>query len=456
MNRKLIYLIFLSGFLIRFLLYIQRRDLWHDEAALLMNLKEKSFVELINEKLEYNQMAPLFFLILNKVSVILDNDKNNELVIRFLPFLFSLLSFFIFYFLIKEIDDNIGFLLISLLVFLISETLLLYSSEFKHYSLDVFTTCLFLLICFKFLKDYSLKYSILFFLSGLILPFFSFTIFFFYPSIILVSFYHFYKNKTLKKIYFLIFSSLIFLVFSIFYYKIFLFPYKEVKGLVDYWNKFYFNPFKISEYVRFLGVFISIFHGTLGLRVPILVFLLFMNGLSLIYRKDKILFLFFVICILTVSSFSFLRIYPFHGRLLLFLVPVLICIISTNYSIKNLFLNKIFYIAFFIIFVKTFFYDLKLLLYPHRIEIKKAISTLKRENVKYVYVSGSLVMPFKIYEKNIKVIEKNQIFNYLKNNDRFWLILDKREIREFKEKNFFFVDTFKYFNVYICKIKYVL
>lgn len=451
MNRKLIYLIFFVGLLLRFSLFIQKRDLWHDEASLLLNVKEKSFNELFKERIEYNQMVPLFFLILNKFFVILDKDKNNELIIRFLPFLFSILSFFTFYYLMREINSHPRFLFTSVTIFSISETLLLYSSEFKHYSLDFFTSSLFLLIYFKFLKNSSIKNSLLLFISCILLPFFSFTIFTFFPATFLTSLYFFLKRKSFKEIYFLIFSTLILGAFSLFYYYNFLLPYKRIESLSNYWNNFFFNPFVISEYIRFIGVFISVFHGTLGLRIPILVFLFFISGLFFLYDKDKKIFLFSLLSLLTLILLSFLKIYPFHGRLLLFFNPVLIYTVSMNYSIKNLIYKRLFYIIFSIIFFKTIFYDVKLLLYPHRIEIKKAIYELKKRSIRHAYVSGSLKIPFKIYEREIEVVEKENILKFLKNYGEIFLILDIKESKEFRG-NFYISDSAKFFNVYLFKI----
>lgn len=448
MSKKFIFLIIFLAFLLRFFLFIQKRDFWHDEAALLMNLREKSFSELLKVKLEYNQIAPPLFLVLCKFFYLLDKEKNNEILLRFVPFLCSVISIFLFYNFLSKINFDSNYCFFSMLSFCLSEMLILYSSELKHYSMDLLFSILFLIFFLKFLKKWTLFYFLLFLFSGILFPFFSFVIFLLFPPTLVISFFYFLRKKS--KVLYVILLFFVWLIFATFYYYNFLSHHRGNEFFYTYWKNFFFDPFKFSEYIRFIGVFISLFHGACGLRAPIIAFFLFLTGLIFIFKKSKLLFFLIFLSTLTCAIFSFISFYPFHGRLLLFIVPLFLLSINASFLTQNVKFKSLIYVVYFFVIVRTFYYDIKLLIFPHRIEIKRAISYLKKESVKEVYVSESLKLPFKIYEKSFLFLDKEN----LKDQEKLLLLLDKDEFTEFKKnKNFSILDSLKFFNVYLCRLK---
>lgn len=117
----------------------QDRGLWGDESFIACNILFKSYADFLGT-LAYNQIAPLFFLSLEKfiISILGIADLN----FRILPFLATLASIpllgLISQFLFKK-TYYVGFA-ISLLC--LSPCVIYYSSEIKPYIIELFFTCL--------------------------------------------------------------------------------------------------------------------------------------------------------------------------------------------------------------------------------------------------------------------------------------------------------------------------
>jgi predicted membrane-bound mannosyltransferase len=86
-------LLVLLGSFLRLRQYFINRSLWLDEAALALNLVQKSFVELASP-LDYDQGAPIGFLWVQKV--IITFLGAEELSLRIFPLICGLLSLLLF------------------------------------------------------------------------------------------------------------------------------------------------------------------------------------------------------------------------------------------------------------------------------------------------------------------------------------------------------------------------
>jgi hypothetical protein len=121
------------GVVARIVRYLVNRSLWRDEAALAVNLIDRSFGQFA-APLDYDQAAPLGFLWLEKVSLIAFG--SGEYALRLLPLLAGLGAVFVFFKVARELLEPREALL-ALLLFSISEPLVFYASEVKQYSTDV-------------------------------------------------------------------------------------------------------------------------------------------------------------------------------------------------------------------------------------------------------------------------------------------------------------------------------
>jgi hypothetical protein len=113
-----------------------------DEAALALNVTDRGWNELLFQPLMHDQVAPLGFLFLEKMSVGILGD--NEIAFRFVPYLLSLVSLILFWRVSTRYLQTPS-MLAALIVFALSPSLVLYAGVAKQYSGDI-AVCLFLLL----------------------------------------------------------------------------------------------------------------------------------------------------------------------------------------------------------------------------------------------------------------------------------------------------------------------
>lgn len=136
--RQLTYSLLLLGILLRSYHYLREPALWHDEAALTLNVLAKDYSQMFGS-LIHHEAAPPLFLVAEKGMVDLFGESLQ--VMRFLPFLASCLALCLFVgvarrsLLAEAVPWAVG-------LFAVSDRLLWHASEAKPYSIDVFLSVL--------------------------------------------------------------------------------------------------------------------------------------------------------------------------------------------------------------------------------------------------------------------------------------------------------------------------
>jgi hypothetical protein len=120
------------GLIFRIDQYLDARDLMIDEANLVRNLLEKSYVQLLTP-LDYEQFAPVGYLFLQKTFTLL--GPADELTLRFLPFLIGIATLLLFAYMLRRTTGTFAAIW-PLLAFSAGGLLLRYSVEIKQYGLD--------------------------------------------------------------------------------------------------------------------------------------------------------------------------------------------------------------------------------------------------------------------------------------------------------------------------------
>jgi len=133
-------LVFIVAVVLRAVHYFSRSSMWLDELAAAFNVSERSFYQLATESLDFNQVAPLGFLWLQKTATLLFGV--NDHAFRFFPFVLSLLSLVLFLSICKNFLKGLP-LLGAFTLFALSIAMVFYGGESKQYSGDV-TAALFL------------------------------------------------------------------------------------------------------------------------------------------------------------------------------------------------------------------------------------------------------------------------------------------------------------------------
>ncbi len=162
----------LFGLVLRLIHYGRNPSMWHDEAALVLNVLDKNFLELLGP-LEFAEAAPPLFLWLEKSIVLLLGDGTFAL--RLPAFLASCAALLLIPWLARQLLRPAA-VPWAVLLFACSDHLLWHASEAKPYSFDVLAATL--LACLYCLgRRWPLERQLL-----IQVPFAPLVIFFSYPG----------------------------------------------------------------------------------------------------------------------------------------------------------------------------------------------------------------------------------------------------------------------------------
>jgi hypothetical protein len=357
-RKTLIYLLIVLGIIFRVVQYLYNRSLWLDESFIALNLMNRSFLELL-KPLDFGQAAPLGFILIEKIVTFIFG--NSEYALRLFPLVSGIISIFLFYEIIKRWLDEKA-VPIALILFVVSERLIYFSSEVKQYSSDVMISLFLIFVFIVYLEEEKVSFSdfVVTGLIGSLAIWFSFSSFFILAGFGITIFLMRIKKREYYKLRPLFF---IFFLWGISCILNFIISINEIsmnQDLLEYFQ-YDFMPLPIKSFQDifwFLKAFYKFFSFTLGLPalrsiigwhsftngigvsefsiysfsaritlavITLLVFnagLIFFVGTYSLFLKSKEKF-FILISPFFVSLFvSGLRLYPFVGRTNVFLVPI--------------------------------------------------------------------------------------------------------------------------------------
>ena len=327
--RWLPWLIIALGFILRLDQYLFNRSLWLDEAFFVVNVVDRTFLELFQAPLEYSShIMPPGFLVMGKLSITLFG--NSDFILRLYPFVCGVLSLVLFYQLAK-LCISAKAVPLALFFFAISDYLIYYSSEFKQYSSDVMIVIALFLLAFN-LRTHTLTYArlFLFTIAGMAAIWFSHASVFILATIGIYLALPYLRNRQWQPIISLTVVYGIWLLnFAILYFLIINVDTPSNEWLHQFWRgKDAFMPFSAEGfqwlYDRFLLALKN--PGSLD-NVQVAGFVVIIGCITMLANRKGTLFLLAlpVLIALIVSSFEK---YVFHSRLILFLMPALYLIIA--------------------------------------------------------------------------------------------------------------------------------
>jgi len=326
----LIWIIIIIGIVLRLIQYGINRSLWADEANLALNIVNKSLPELL-KPLDFRQVAPVGFLFIEKLNVQLFGD--HDYILRLFPLIAGIASIFLFYIVAKHVLKKEA-VVIAVGLFALSGHLVYYASEVKQYSCDVAVALpLYALTLIIYSKKNKLPYFILYGIVGAI------TIWFSNPAVFILAG----TGLSLLSVYLIkkewnnvVRLSVIFSVWLMSFissYILIVSPLREA-GIVGYMQKYWresfmpLPPLSVSDFQWYYSNFFGIFSDPGGITVKGIASLAFLIGCkSMVERNRQWFFMLMSPVVITLLASGF-HIYPFNGRLLLFLVPSLLLIIA--------------------------------------------------------------------------------------------------------------------------------
>ncbi len=315
------------GILFRWVQFAANRSLWLDEAALALNIVNRQWHQLI-EPLDYNQAAPIGFLLVEKLAVQLLG--NTEYSLRLFPFLSGFLSIVLFYWVAKTWASR-ATALFALGLFSVSTFLSYFSSIVKQYESDV-VIALVLMWSASFFenKGWGIEKIVSMAIAGLVALCFSHPSVFVLGGISMTWLGLALKERAWKRFWNALVVSTVWTVGFLLFYLVILNNSATSQNLQNYWRGAFapLPPTSSSDIKWMLDNYFAMFSDPAGLAVPGIGAFAFLIGSASFFSRDKAKFLYMILPILLVLIASALHRYPFSGRLLLFLVPSLLLLVA--------------------------------------------------------------------------------------------------------------------------------
>lgn len=419
----------LVGLFLRAHLYLVNRSLWIDEAMLALNIVNRSLSELF-QPLDYSQGAPVGFLLLQKVIVLLAGGSDYAL--RVLPFSAGIGSVPLMYAVSRRYSPGLA-PVVSLGLFALCARLIYYSSELKQYSTDVFVTLVLLLLVPRCLeRDAKPRAFVWFGLAAGLAVWFSHPAVFVATAAFLALGLTGHTRRSARRLLWLAAAAAAFALNLAFLYAISLRSLASDGVLLSYWRGSFapMPPWSdVRWYFRALG---DMLHDPAGLPTTVAtVGLLATGALSFALRQWPLMVVLTGPFLLAVVASSLGK-YPFGGRLLLFALPLLAVLIAEGVErLRTVLLNVNRWLAWsvFALSVLHLMYGPVAVAYhnilspPLGEHVKPVLSHL-REHLRdgdLVYVYYGAVPAFEFYAPQFELVRDYEAGTYGRNDPATYL-----------------------------------
>jgi hypothetical protein len=316
-----------AGVLLRLRQYSLNSSFWADEASLAINLVMRTLGQL-TQPLSYQQAAPIGFLFIEKISVILLG--NTEYAMRLFPLVAGTLATYLLYRIAKENFGLSG--LFAVIAFSFGWDFIYYSAELKQYSSDVTIALLLIYLAVRLIQDKTpqARDFILLGALGVIAVWIS------HPSIftlaavgltLLVEKAICKNDAPLAWIFAL--GAAWLASFGIQYYVSLqniaanaYFQYYWAKAFMPMppWQQ---GQWFFNTYISLMGISLT----TEEIAIFLIPVLILIGGISLFIRKRSIALIFVLTAFMALAA-SALQKYPLKGRFMLFLTPLFLLIVA--------------------------------------------------------------------------------------------------------------------------------
>jgi len=344
-NWQLILWVFVGiGVALRLFHFFHNRSLWIDEVYVANSLIRMNFRQLAQPALEYEQKAPILFLWLCRLAVLVFG--RQEMALRLVPLLCSLTALMLFVPLTRRLLSPLG-AVVAVALLALAPPLVYHSVEIKQYSAELLATVVSLLLYAHYHRSKHWPALLAWAAGGAVLVWFSYASIFVLMAVAgALSLWHLMQGDWLRFWRQLVPFSCWLLSFAL-NYLLFTGKYTE-SGWLVYWFETldafmpvaatraavrwpFYQLYMALDYP--LGLLLDL--HTLGSTLPRLVLRivpLVCLGLGAVtmFRRQRQLFLVLAFAILLTFVASALHKYPVYERLIVFLAPVLILFLANG------------------------------------------------------------------------------------------------------------------------------
>lgn len=334
------------GIFLRLFHFLYNRSLWTDEVFLSNSLIRMNFLRLAIGPLEYEQKAPIGFLWMVKLCVLVFGKK--EMALRLFSLICGISSLFVFKQVANTFLKPTG-VLIAMSILAVGPPLIYYSVEVKQYATDLLATSILLYFYIHYHQRKDIVSLAVWGLLGALVIWFS------YPSIFILAGMAFALclNSMSKRDWQTFFLYMIpFTLWMLsFVTNYFLFTHKHAdsKWLIEWFDNHKsfmpLPPASLKDLAWFFTMPLTMLHFALGLswldldhsynpfirgiaRMPLLPLVCCIIGAVVFFKRERKHFLVMILPFLLAILASGLRMYPLFERLFIFLAPMLILFIS--------------------------------------------------------------------------------------------------------------------------------
>lgn len=343
----LIWIIIGTGIFLRVFHFFYNRSLWTDEIFLANSLIRMDFFELATQPLEYQQKAPIGFLWMVRLCVIIFG--NQEMALRLFSTICGIVTLLLFLPVARFFLKPLG-VAVSMGILAMAGPLVFHAVEVKQYSVELLATVIALYLYIRYHNKTDYRSLLLWGIWGALVVWFSYPSIFILAGIAFAVCLSYLINRSWSSLLRSIFPFSLWLIsFAINY---FLFTYKHLGPNSD-WLLHWFKvrgafmplpPSSLSDLLWFFHTAYMTMRFTLGLlwiyfthdnqliqlviRMPWLPLIIGGAGLISFYRQSRQFLMVLIFPCLLALFASALEIFPFYERLTVFLAPTFIILIA--------------------------------------------------------------------------------------------------------------------------------
>ncbi|WP_285544265.1 glycosyltransferase family 39 protein [Dyadobacter frigoris] len=339
----------MAGVFFRIFHYFDNRSLWEDEVFLASSLVRMSFHDLATLPLDYQQRAPIGFLWLVRLSVILFGNK--EMSLRLFPLICGISSIILFVPVARYFVRSNHGVMAAVFIVAIAPPLIYHSVEVKQYGTEFLASVLCLFLYVHFYQKNGIKNLLVWGITGGAILWISFSALFILAGIAIAVSLTFLIKKEWKNLFLHLIPFSIWLFSFAVQYVFFLSKFPEEEWLLQFWrNREAFMPIPPKSLHDILWPFIQIYsliRYPLGLtwidldykheynpilrvmlRQPFLPILVGLLGLKELFVRQKQHLLLFACPVILALIASSLELYPLKERLTVFLAPIFVIVVA--------------------------------------------------------------------------------------------------------------------------------
>ncbi|NLE65772.1 MAG: hypothetical protein GX606_07665, partial [Elusimicrobia bacterium] len=306
------------------------RSLWQDELCLALSIVHRPFHEIWQHKLLFPDFAqaPLFFQLISKTFVQVLGNTDGAL--RLLPFLAAVGALCLApRFFRRYLDEKAA--LLALLFFALSEPLVYFAAELKPYGVELLMTFLIYEMFWAADRFRSWRAYILFALGGAMALWCANTALFVLFALGMIAFLKAVLAKDRRTCLFLTGSYLVWMLSFGLLYWISLSRMMNQELMGNWSFAFSQGPFwSLAGLSWVKETWVRAFSHPLGLGYPGMMLAFFLIGAVGIFRQDRERFFSLAVPLFVTFLLAAVKKYPFHERLILFLVPLFLAFLSSG------------------------------------------------------------------------------------------------------------------------------